>query len=71
MSTGQNPPDGASINYYLAGEVQENPTIIILNQKGDTINKIEITGDTSGVLESAAAEKKSWDEALDKNYPKK
>ena len=41
MSTGQNPPDGASINYYLAAQAQENPTIIILNQKGDTINKIE------------------------------
>ncbi len=41
MSTGQNPPYGASINYYLADHVQENPSIIILNQKGDTINKIE------------------------------
>ena len=41
MSTGQNPPNGTSINYYLAAEVQVPPAIIIMNQKGDTINKIE------------------------------
>ena len=40
MVTGQNPPAGASINYYLAEEVKDKPSIIILNQQGDTINKI-------------------------------
>jgi photosystem II stability/assembly factor-like uncharacterized protein len=40
MVTGQNPPAGASINYYLAEEVKDKPAIIILNQQGDTINKI-------------------------------
>jgi photosystem II stability/assembly factor-like uncharacterized protein len=40
MVTGQNPPAGASINYYLAEEVKDKPAIIILNQQGDTINNI-------------------------------
>ena len=40
MVTGQNPPAGASINYYLAEEVKDKPSIIILNQQGDTINKM-------------------------------
>jgi hypothetical protein len=40
LVTGSNPPYGASINYYLADSVKENPQVIILNQKGDTINKI-------------------------------
>jgi photosystem II stability/assembly factor-like uncharacterized protein len=40
LVTGSNPPYGASINYYLADSVKENPSIIILNQKGDTIQTI-------------------------------
>ncbi len=57
--------------HTVFGKVTKGMEVVNSIVQGDTINKIEITGDTSGVLESAATEKKSWDEALDKNYPKK
>ena len=48
MVTGNNPPYGASINYYLADSLSSNPFIYILNMKGDTIQKMKGTA-TKGV----------------------
>jgi hypothetical protein len=45
MSTGSNPPYGASINYYLPEATTSKPSIFILNQQGDTIQRINGTGD--------------------------
>lgn len=39
--TGQNPPYGASINYYLEDSVTTAPRILILNTQGDTIQSIQ------------------------------
>lgn len=43
MVTGQNPPYGASINYYLADTTLKNVSIHILDTKGDTIQTIQGT----------------------------
>jgi hypothetical protein len=45
MSTGSNPPYGASINYFLPEASTIKPTIFILNQQGDTIHRINGNGD--------------------------
>jgi hypothetical protein len=38
--TGQNPPYGASINYYLSDTLKEKPSIYILSPEGDKIQTI-------------------------------
>lgn len=45
MSTGMNPPYGASINYFLPEELKVKPRLFVLNQQGDTIQHITATGD--------------------------
>jgi photosystem II stability/assembly factor-like uncharacterized protein len=45
MSTGMNPPYGASINYFLPEKLKTKPMLVVLNQKGDTIQHITGTGD--------------------------
>jgi hypothetical protein len=42
-STGQNPPYGASINYYLKDSVRDTVKIIVMGAAGDTIQKIRAT----------------------------
>ena len=43
MTTGSNPPYGASINYYLVDKLAADPSLFILNAKGDTIQKMKGT----------------------------
>lgn len=43
MTTGNNPPYGASINYFLPDTSAAKTMVYILNQKGDTINQMEGT----------------------------
>ena len=45
MSTGSNPPYGASINYFLPEESASKPELFILNERGDTIQHIKGPGD--------------------------
>lgn len=40
MSTGENPPYGASINYFLADTMKTSPMIYVLSSNGDTIKAI-------------------------------
>jgi len=44
LVTGSNPPYGASINYYLVDSLRSNPLLYIINLKGDTIQKMEGSG---------------------------
>jgi hypothetical protein len=41
MSTGSNPPYGASINYFLPDSIKEAVNIFVLNNVGDTIQHIK------------------------------
>lgn len=41
MATGENPPYGASINYFLADTLLVEPKVFVLNTKGDTIQTIK------------------------------
>ena len=41
MVTGENPPYGASINYFLADTMLQSPKVFVLNTKGDTIQTIK------------------------------
>jgi hypothetical protein len=41
MSTGSNPPYGASINYFLPDSIKEVVNIFVLNNVGDTIQHIK------------------------------
>jgi len=43
LVSGQNPPEGASINYYLSDSLSAAPFIYVLNKKGDTIQTINGT----------------------------
>ena len=43
MATGENPPYGASINYFLADTLLAAPKVFVLNTKGDTIQSIKGT----------------------------
>lgn len=45
MATGQNPPYGASINYFLPEETKDAVQILIINNTGDTIQRIKASTD--------------------------
>ncbi|HEX9509499.1 MAG TPA: hypothetical protein VF939_03395 [Puia sp.] len=40
-SSGQNPPYGASINYYLKDSVRDTVKILVLDEKGSTVQQIK------------------------------
>lgn len=46
--TGQNPPYGASINYYLKEKLKDSVKLVVKDDKGNIIQHIEAT-DTSGI----------------------
>ncbi len=41
LSTGQNPPYGADINYYLKSKSADSVQLIVVNQKGETVQTIK------------------------------
>ena len=45
MASGQNPPYGASINYFLPEEIKKPVQIFIINNMGDTIQRIKGSGE--------------------------
>ncbi len=41
LSTGQNPPYGADINYYLKSKSVDSVQLMVINQKGETVQTIK------------------------------
>ena len=57
--------------HTVFGKVTKGMDVVNSIAQGDTINTIEIKGDTASLMESNNTQISSWDATLDKTYPKK
>lgn len=57
--------------HAVFGKVVEGQKVVDAIEQGDKMTSVTISGDASAVLEKASAELGSWNEVLDKKFPKK